>query len=83
MQSPVFLVGKLVSRQVDAFSLPAGSSSSSLLYLLDSLSNRRFLVDSGASISVFPAPPTTTTSSVKLLTADGATVSCSGSRIIP
>ena len=83
MQGPVFLVGKLATRQVDAFSLPAGSSSSSLLYLHDSLSNRRFLVDSGASISVFPAPPSTTVSGVKLLTADGSTVSCSGSRIIP
>ena len=85
MQSPMFLVGKLAVRQVDTFSLPAGSSSSSLIYsyLHDSLSNRRFLMDSGASISVFPGPPTTSASGVKLLTADGSTVSCSGSRVIP
>ena len=83
VQGPLLLVGKLVDRQEDTFSLPAGSTTSSLIYLLDSLSNRRFLVDTGASISVFPAPPTSTVSAVKLITADGSTVSCSGSRLIP
>ena len=81
MQSPVFQVGKLASRQVDMCSLSSGVTSSSLIYLQDS--NRCFLVDSGASISVFPAPPTKTVSGVKLLTATGNTGSCSGSRSIP
>ena len=42
-----------------------------------------FLVNSEASVSVFPAPASSSTSGVKLLTADGSSVSCSGSRIIP
>ena len=49
----MFLVGKLIGRQVDAFSLPVGSTSSSLVFLQDKLSSRRFLVDSGASVSSF------------------------------
>ena len=54
MQSSVFLVGKLVHWQEDVHTLPAGPSTSSpLIYLQDSLSSRRFLIDSGAS---FPAP---------------------------
>ena len=79
----MLLVGKLDHRQEDALSLPAGSTTSSLIYLQDGLSNRRFLVDTGASVSVFPAPTSSSTSGVSLLTADGSTVSCSGSRNIP
>ena len=53
----MFLVGKLVFRQEDVRSLPAGPSTSSpLIYLQDSLSSRRFLIDSGASVSVFSDP---------------------------
>ena len=66
-----------------AFSLPASSSSSSLGYLQDKLSSCRFLGDSRASVSVFPAPASSSTFGVKLLTADGSSVSCSGSRITP
>ena len=85
MQSSVFLVGKLVHRQEDLRTLPAGPSTSThLVYLQDSLSSRRFLIDSGASVSVFPAPRSSSTSSgVRLLTADGSSLTCSGSRIIP
>ena len=85
MQSSVFLVGKLVDRQEDLRTLPAGPSTSThLVYLQDSLSSRRFLIDSGASVSVFPAPRSSSTSSgVRLLTADGSSLTCSGSRIIP
>ena len=85
MQSSVFLVGKLVQRQEDVRTLPAGPATSSpLVYLQDSLSSRRFLIDSGASVSVFPAPRSSSTSSgVKLLTADGSSLTCSGSRLIP
>ena len=64
------------------FSLPAGTSSSSLIYLLDLLSSRRFLVDSSASVSVFPSPPSASSSSVRLVTADGSSLTCSGSRIM-
>ena len=47
------------------------------------LSSHQFLVDSEASLSVFPAPASSSASRVKLLTADGSSVLCSGSRIIP
>ena len=47
------------------------------------LSNREFLVDSGASVSVFPGPKSTSVDGVCLLTADGSPIVCSGSRIIP
>ena len=68
---------------MDAFSLPPGSTSSSLVYLKDNLSSCWFLVDSIASITVFPAPTSSSASGVKLLTADGSSVSFYGSRIIP
>ena len=68
MLSSVFLVGKLAGQQVDEFSLPVSSTRSSLVYLLDKLFSQGFLVAS---------------SGVKLLTADGSSVSCSGSWIIP
>ena len=70
MQSTVFPVGKLSAQQEDAFTLPAGSTGSSLVYLQDKLSSRRFLVDFGASVSVFSAPTSSSTSGVKLLTAE-------------
>ncbi len=81
----MFLVGKLVCRQEDVRTLPAGPSTTSpLIYLQDSLSSRRFLIDSGASVSVFPDPGSSgKESGVKLLTADGSSLSCSGSRVIP
>ena len=79
----MYLVRKLEHQQEDAFSLPAGSTGSALIYLLDGLSNRRFLVDTGASILVFPSPTSPSTSGVRLLTADGSTLTFSGSRIIP
>ena len=50
------MVGKLTALQEDTFSLPAGSTSSFLVYLQDQLSSRHFLVDSDASISVVPSP---------------------------
>ena len=83
MSSSMYLVGKLEHRQEDAFSLPGGSAGSSLIYLHDELSNRRFLVDTGASISVFPSSASNSSTGVRLLTADGSTVTCSGSRTIP
>ena len=81
----MFLVRKLVHRQEDVRTLPAGPSTSSpLIYLQDSLSSRRFLIDSGASVLVFPDPGSSgEVSGVKLLTADGSSLTCSGSWVIP
>ena len=73
--------GKLNGPQEDAFSLPDGSTSSSLVYLQEIISSKRLLEDSGAFF--FPTPVSSSTSGVKLLTADGSWLSCSGSRIIP
>ena len=83
MLGTVFLYGKLTGQQVDAFSLPAGSKKSSLVYLLYKLSSWCFLVASEASVLLFPAPASSTSSGVKLLTADSSSVLCSGSRIVP
>ena len=71
--------GQETSRHVDAFSLPAGASGSSLIYLLDLLSSRRFgEVDSSASVSVFPSPLSAFGSSVRLVTPDESSLTCSG-----
>ena len=56
---------------------------SALLFVTDILSNREFLVDSGASVSVFPSPRSSSTDGTRLLTADGSSMFCSGSRLIP
>ena len=72
---------KLFSWQEDTFFIPAGSVSS-LLYLRDTLSSRKFLVDSEASVSVIPAPAASSNSGIRLVTADGSAMNCSGSRII-
>ena len=72
--------------------LPAGSSAASpqdvlnnptLLFIQDILSGREFLVDSGASVSVFPGPKSSSANGIRLLTADGSSMFCSGSRLIP
>ena len=55
----------------------------SLIFLRDILSDREFLVDSGASVSVFSGPKSTSVNGVCLLTADGSPMVFSGSRIIP
>ena len=68
---------------MDAFSPPASSTSSSLVYLKDLLSSCWFLVDSSASILVLHAVASTYNSGVKLLTADGSSLACSCSWIIP
>ena len=93
-----FGVGKLAVRQVDLPFQPAGFfdelpepepepgpelCSFSLLFLKDILSDREFLVDSGASVSVFPGPKSTSSNGVRLLTADGSPMICSGTKIIP
>ena len=42
-----------------------------------------FLVDSGASVLVFPGPKSTSINGINLLTADGTSMVCSESCIIP
>ena len=64
------------------FFFPAGSSSS-LLYLRDTLSSERFLVDSRASVFFLPAPALFSNSGIGLVTPNGSAMSCSGSRIAP
>ena len=56
---------------------------SSHIFLQDILPDREFLVDSGASVSVFPGPKSTSVDEVCLLTADGSLILCSESQIIP
>ena len=53
-------------------SAPEEFCSSTLLFLKDILSDREFLVDSGASVSVFPGPRSSSNDGVCLLTADGS-----------
>ena len=82
MQETLLLFGKLIRGWEDIFFLPVGSVSS-LLYLRDTLSSRKFLMETGASISVFPAPAASSNSGIHLVTADGFAMNCSGSQIIP
>ena len=89
-------VGKLAVWQVELPFQPAGFFNSlpepepepemcsySLLFRKDILSDREFLIDSGASVSVFPGPKSTSFDGVYLLTADGSPMICSGTKIIP
>ena len=64
-------------------SVPAVSPSSPLLFLKNRLSSASFLVDTGASVSVFPHVPSsfsTPGSGVQLKTADGTAMNTYGSR---
>ena len=80
MFSALYLVGKPLVQQEGSFTLTAGSPGSNFIFLQDSLSNRKFLVDSGASVSVFPRHSSKRSSnsvfsnSVELRTADGSSV---------
>ena len=72
--------GKRPSRRPKQLNSTAGGSP--LLYLTDSRSGRRFLIDSGAEVSVAPfkstKPPSCT-----LKTVDGRPVPCWGSFVLP
>ena len=70
-------VGPPISSALEKF------CSSSFLFLKDVLSGREFLVDSGASVSVFPGPRSSSDDGVQLLTADGSPMICSGTHNIP
>ena len=62
---------------------PEEFCSSTLMFVKDILSDREFLVDSGASVSVFLGPKSSSVDGVRRLTADGSSMFCSGSRLIP
>ena len=74
--------GKLSQRQ-EVASLPVADNRSSLLYLTDKLSNRRFLVDTGAAVSVFPHSSMEPSSGLPLTAANGNKISSWGTRTIP
>ena len=75
------LAGKRGSRQVELVSTPAGHRP--LLYLHDQLSNRRFLVDSGAAISVMPYKWNSFPITSSLVSAGGHAIKSWGTRSIP
>ena len=64
-------------------SAPAEFCSFTLLFVKDILSSREFLVDSGASVSVFPGSSSSSGDGFRLLNADGSPIFCSGSQLIP
>ena len=74
---------KLVNRRYFQNSIPADSPSSSLMFLMNTLSGNRFLVDTGASLSVFShhsRQPVSPAAGVQLRTADGTMMYTFGSR---
>jgi len=74
--------GKLQGRreEEELNSLPVGGF---LIYLQDVLSNRNFLVDTGASRSVFPHHSSAAPTGPRLLMADGRPTKAWGSRTLP
>ena len=80
MQVSMFVTRKRDGQQEKLNAIPAGN----LIYLQDDLTSRRFLVDSGASVSIFPhhGPPPKFPK-LRLQKADGFHVSCNGERLIP
>ena len=76
------LPGKLQSRreEEELNHLPVGGL---LIYLRDFLSNRDFLVDTGASRSVFPHLSSATPTGPRLLMADGRPANAWGTRNLP
>ena len=82
MSSLLFLFRKLVSSGDLLNSIPADSTASNLIFVKNSLSSHKFLVDIGASISVFPhCPhhPHALSVGVQLGTADGTAMNTFGS----
>ena len=69
--------GKRASRRIILGSIPAGlynQGPSPLLYLRDSVSSHRFLVDTGAAISVFPHTSSKPSSNFDLVAANGSAI---------
>ena len=82
MHTAMQLLGKRFRRreEEELNTLPVGGS---LIYLRDKLTNRDFLVDTGASRSVFPHQSSAPPSGPRLLMADGRPAAAWGSRILP
>jgi len=59
------------------------STSAPLIYLTDQLSNRRFLVDTGAARSVLPHQSSAPSSGPRLSAANGRPIPAWGSRLVP
>ena len=76
---------KAATAEVSSLSPPCSSapSNSPLFYLKDSLSGRRFLVDTGAAASVFPHHSKSTPSAIRLTAANGDNIASWGSRSLP
>ena len=77
MDSSVQPAGPSVAASKEEFCSPT------LLFVQDILSGREFPVDSGASVSVFLGPRSSSVDGIRLLTADGSSVFCSGLRLVP
>ncbi len=81
----MFFFGKLVNGGDVVNMVPAETHSSPLLFLKNKLSSATFLVDTGASVSVFPhlpRSPSAPGSGVQLRTADGSPMDTYGSRCL-
>ncbi len=81
MHSPLFLVGKLIRRQT-SFSSPAFPThttatamhfpaNTGLIFLTDELTNDRYLVDTGATLSIVPCNRNSSLSGPLIRGADG------------
>ena len=77
MNTPVKSASPPVASAPDEF------CSSTLLFLKEILSDCEFLVDSGASVSVFLGSRSSSGDGVRLLTADVSQMVCSGTCLIP
>ena len=85
MSSSLFLFRKLVSGGDYLNAIPADSPSSNLIFLQNVLSSRKFLVDTGASVSVSPhllQQPRPPSVAVQLRTTNGTAMDTYGSRQI-
>ena len=67
----------------NSFSAGIQNTTSPLIYLTDNLTNRRFLVDTGATISLFPHNSINKPSSLQLIAANGQPIPSWGDRLIP
>jgi len=80
--------GKRVVWASVAAAAPAYTSTGSLLYVTDHNSERNFLVDTGAQVSVLPASSTdiskaTLSSTFQLRAANGGLIRAYGTRLVP
>ena len=88
MQPSVFFPtsGKRTYRRVLLGSIPSDffpQRTSPLMYLRDSISSQRILVDSVAAVSVFPHSSLSSCAPIKLMSANGSTIRCWEERLLP